>query len=261
MSQGDLVFDRADVTVPVLALNRPKRRNACTLAMWRAFPEIFTELAEDATVRAVIVTGKGGSFCAGADISEFDEARGNAEDGVVYEAAVERCYAAIRNLPKPTIAAIDGYCVGGGVALAAACDFRIADRTARFGIPAARLGIVYSEQECRALMALVGLTRAKEMLFSGAQLDAARAREIGFVDRLADGDALAAARAFARPMADNAPLSIAGAKLILNALAAGEAETRRDAFEAAIVAAMESEDYREGIRAFAEKRPPAFTGK
>lgn len=261
MPQDDLVLDRTDPTVPVLALNRPQRRNACTLAMWRAIPGIFDEFAGDAGVRAVIVTGNGGSFCAGADISEFEEVRGNAEDGVVYEAAVGRCYDAVRNLPKPTLAAIDGYCVGGGVALAAACDFRIAGRDARFGVPAARLGIVYSEQECRALMSLVGLTRAKEILFSGAQFDAARAQEIGFVDRLAGGDALAAARAFARPMADNAPLSIAGAKLILNALAAGEAETRREQFEAAIVAAMESEDYREGIRAFAEKRPPAFAGK
>jgi enoyl-CoA hydratase/carnithine racemase len=163
-------------------------------------------------------------------------------------------------LPKPTIAAIAGFCVGGGCGLAMACDFRIADHTARFGIPAARLGIVYGPIDCRNLMQLVGLARAKEILFTGRRFEAPEALAIGLIDRLA-ADLARDVAAFAATLAENAPLSIAGNKLILQTLAAGETERRAADLAAALDRALASADYQEGVRAFAEKRRPSFTGR
>lgn len=260
MTEPAILVARPTSATVVVALNRPLRRNACNLAMWRELASVFDGLAGDGETRAVILTGNGGTFCAGADISEFEEVRSGAADGLAYEESVDRCYAAIADLPKATIAAISGFCVGGGFGLAQVCDFRVADRTARFGIPAARLGIVYGRRECEGLLSLVGLARAKEILFTGERFDAERAAEIGFVDRLAD-DALAAAQSFAAEMADSAPLTIAGGKLILNALAGDRGAAEQDRIDEAIKIALESEDYQEGVRAFAERRRPMFRGR
>jgi enoyl-CoA hydratase/carnithine racemase len=141
-----------------------------------------------------------------------------------------------------------------------ACDFRLADRTARLGIPAARLGIVYGVPDSRNLIALVGLANAKRILFTGGRFDADAAARMGLVDQVVDGVLEEETRAFAAVFAENAPLSIAGAKLILTALAHGEAERRRSEIDATIHRANESHDYREGVRAFLEKRTPRFTG-
>ncbi len=261
LSDKDIFVTRTDAAVAIVALNRPHRRNACTLAMWWDLAGIFDDLAGDEGVRSVILTGSGGYFCAGADISEFDKVRNGAAQGAVYERAVEQCSDAISDLPKPTIAAITGYCIGGGFGLAQVCDFRVADRTAEFGIPAARLGIVYGRKECQSLMSLVGLARAKEILFTAEIFGAERAVEIGFVDRLVEGEALDGAKAFAADMNGSAPLTISGCKLILNALAKDDVEMQQDRIDAAAVVAMESEDYREGVRAFAEKRQAVFKGR
>jgi len=261
MAGPDILVHRAAPAVAVVTLNRPRRRNACTLAMWRELSRLFAEVGRDDGVRAVILTGNGGTFCAGADVSEFDAVRGDAGAGIVYEAAVDACYQALLDLPKPTIAAIAGFCIGGGFGLAQVCDFRVAERGAEFGIPAARLGIVYGRRECQWLLALVGLARAKEILFTGARFGAERAARIGFVDRIVERDPLAAAQAFATEMGDSAPLSVAGGKLTLNALAAGDADAQQEGIDALFRAAMDSEDYREGIRAFADKRTPLFRGR
>src|SRR5262249_47252026 len=149
---------------------------------------------------------------------------------------------------KPTIAAVTGYCLGGGCALAMACDFRIAHRSARFGIPAARLGTVYGVLDSRNLMNLVGLPRAKETLFGGREFDAARGLAPGFADRLTERPALDEAREWSAALAESAPLSIAAAKLILNALAAGEVEAKADDIRTAMNRAGDSKDYQEGVR-------------
>ncbi|MBT5414216.1 MAG: 3-hydroxybutyryl-CoA dehydratase [Rhodospirillaceae bacterium] len=263
MSDSLILVDKSDPAVPVVTINRPERRNALTLSMWRRLGAAFDELARDEAARVVVLTGAGGYFCAGADISEFKEVRSGPEDGEIYEAAVQFCGRAIESLPKATVAAISGYCIGGGFGLAQACDFRVADGTASFAVPAARLGIVYNRHECQTLLSLVGLAKAKDILFSGDRLDADQASSIGFVDRLADeGEgALGAARRFSARMSGNAPLTISGVKLILNALAAGDADRRADDIAAAGRKALESEDYQEGIRAFAEKRSPLFCGR
>jgi enoyl-CoA hydratase/carnithine racemase len=244
----------------VVALNRPDRRNAMTLAMWREVARVFGELGRNAEVRAIMLTGTGGNFSVGADISEFDEVRATSEQSAAYEVAIDACSDAIAAAPKPTIAVVSGYCLGGGCHLAMACDFRFADRSASFGIPAARLSIVYGTSSTQRLLALVGLTQAKRILFTGERFDAEQALRIGFVDAVAD-DATKAAQDFAGGLARNAPLSIAGAKLMLNALAMGHGALDPAEAQAVIDRAGDSEDYREGRRAFAEKREPAFKGR
>jgi enoyl-CoA hydratase/carnithine racemase len=244
----------------VVRLNRPAKRNAVTLAMWRELKRLFDGLAVRADVRGVILTGHGGHFCAGADIGEFDVVRGNAELGEAYERDADAASAALQHLPKPTVAAIDGSCVGGGLALAMACDFRVASAKARFGIPAARLGIVYGVFDCRNLANLVGFTQAKRILYGGALFGRDEAVRIGLIDAAADDPALGAARDMLAPMVANAPLSIAGMKLALNALADGSVAAKQVEIDRAIARAMDSADYREGSRAFLEKRAPRFTG-
>src|SRR5262249_46914365 len=158
----------------------------------------------------------------GADISEFAAIRRNAAEGKVYDQAVDDCCAAIMELPKPTIAAITGFCVGGGCALALACDFRMAEAAAQLGIPAAKLGIVYTIRGTRNLFNAVGLANAKRLLFSGELISAAEAYRIGLVHEVAPSPVVDAAKSLAAKLAGNAPLSIAGSKLLLQGLAGGD---------------------------------------
>ncbi|BBK33151.1 enoyl-CoA hydratase/carnithine racemase [Stella humosa] len=247
--------------VAVVTLNRPAKRNAVSLAMWGRLRDTFERLGTDANVRAVILTGAGGNFCAGADISEFATVRADAAMGEVYEATADAATRAVRDCPRPTIAAVSGYAMGGGCGLALACDFRLADMTAKMGIPAARLGIVYGPLDCGLLLRQVGLANAKRVLYAGRAFELADCREMGLVDMVAEtGTALEGARAYAGQIAANAPLSIAGAKLVLEALADGTAAARAHEIDGVLAHAMDSQDYREGARAFVEKRAPRFTG-
>jgi len=257
----DILVAHAPQGLATVTLNRPERRNAVTLAMWRRLREIFADFAQDRAVRGVLVTGAGGHFCAGADIGEFAGQRHDADSGLAYGAAVEACQAALASIPKPTVAAISGACIGGGCALALCSDFRIGDRTARLGIPAARLGIVYGAGDCRRLLACVGLPAAKRILFGAEVMDGAAAAEVGLLDQLCDGDPLAAAGGYIAPMLENAPLSIAGAKRALQAAVAGGFERDAAALAELSRRSLESRDYQEGLRAFAEKRAPRFTGE
>jgi enoyl-CoA hydratase/carnithine racemase len=249
-----------DGAIATVTLNRPQRRNAMTLAMWKEVARLFVALGREETVRAVILTGAGGHFSVGADIAEFGAVRADVAQSTDYEQAVDAASEAIAGAPKPTIAAVSGYCLGGGCHLSMACDFRFAGPTAAFGIPAARLSIVYGLRSTQRLYALVGLARAKRILFSGERFDAAEAVRIGFADVQAE-DPMQAARSFAAALADNAPLSIAGAKFILNGLAMGPGALDPAQVQAVIDRASASRDYDEGRRAFAEKRKPAFLGR
>jgi enoyl-CoA hydratase/carnithine racemase len=254
----DILVERGPVAV--VTLNRPRRINAVTFAMWRELGALFRGFASDAAVRAVVLTGAGGNFSAGADIAEFAQVRAGAAASVEYEAAGDEASRAIMELPKPVIAATPGYCVGGGMALAMACDLRVAGEAAQFGIPAARLGIVYGVLDTRNLLSLVGAANARRILYSAARWDAAAALAMGLVDELAP-DPLARARALGAEMAANAPLSIAGAKLTLRALLDGTEAARADEIQALIDRAAASADYAEGRRAFGEKRAPVFMGR
>lgn len=263
LSQDRLGMTVTDDGVCILEINQPKRRNALTLAMWQGLRQLFARAAEEAHVRSVILTGKGGHFCSGADITEFDSVRYDSRSAAYYDAENDRTVTAIRDFPKPVIAAMSGAAVGGGLSLALACDFRVADPTLRAGIPAARLGIVYSLVDCALLHAKLGSTRAKEILLTGRLFDLDDARRLGLVDRIADkaNGARDAALAFAEEFKISAPLSVRGHKVIFQALDAGQVEERRQELELLIEAAFDSEDYREARRAFAERRDPVFEGR
>lgn len=259
LSPSDILVDRSDA-VAIVTLNRPARRNAVTLAMWRALGGIFAELGNDTAIRAIILTGAGGAFCAGADISEFPAVRATPADGHIYEAAADACLTQIQASPKATIAAISGPCYGGGVGVALSCDFRIADRSAYFAIPAARLSNVYGVIETRALYNAVGLAAAKEVLFSGRRYDIEEARGIGLATHSTDAGSLAGAKHLASSLAKSAPLTIKGAKAVLAALAAGDVTARQSAIQSIMHEALASADYKEGVAAFGEKRDPVFRG-
>ena len=261
LSATHILVDRNDPAVVTVTLNRPERRNALTLAMWTELGRIFSGLSTDAAVRAVILTGAGGAFSAGADISEFPAVRATVEDGHVYESAANRCQVAIASCTKPTIAAISGPCFGGGVGLALSCDFRVADSSAYFAIPAARLSNVYGIVETRALFDAVGLAVAKEVLFTGRRYNAGEALRLGLATHAADGAASHGAADLAKSMSGSAPLTIKGAKVVLEAISRNETEQRKNAIEKVMDEAMASADYREGVAAFAAKRDPKFLGK
>jgi enoyl-CoA hydratase/carnithine racemase len=243
-----------------VTLNRASVRNAVTLPMWRELAETFSRFAADRDLRAVVLTGRGKDFSVGADISEFDGIRNDKQQSAEYEVAVDACSGAISGLGKPVVAAISGYCFGGGCHLALACDFRFADRTATVGIPSAKLSIVYGVRSVQRLSALVGIANAKRILYSGDRYPAEQARSMGLIDEIHD-DARLAAEQFAERLAVNAPLSIAGAKFMLNGLSMGAGALDLTAAQQLIDAASDSEDFREGRRAFAEKRPPQFRGE
>ena len=257
----DILIGVEEGGVATITLNRPAKRNAVSLMMWRRLAELVPELAQREDVRVLILTGAGGHFCAGADISEFATARADATSGRIYEVANEAATAALRDCRKPTIAAVSGYGMGGGCALALACDLRVGDATTRMGVPAARLGVVYGELDCALLLRQLGLANAKRVLLTGRAFEADECVAMRLLDIVAPGPALAAARILADEIAGNAPLSLYGSKLMLEALADGTFPSRRAEIAAVIEGAMNSADYREGARAFLEKRKPIFEGR
>jgi enoyl-CoA hydratase/carnithine racemase len=245
--------------IAVVTINRPEKRNALSLAMWRELSSIFLELKDQSAIRAVILSGTGGNFCAGADISEFNDVRGGLESGRAYDAITEATNIAIRDFPLPTIAAVSGYAVGGGCGLALCCDLRVADSTTRMGIPAARLGIMYTPIECELLYRQVGLSSAKRILYSGRFYGVQDCVSMRLVDVIAI-DAYEAALALAREFVGNAPLSIRGSKFVLENIAAGTAAVRASDISSLIERTLQSYDYLEARKAFKEKRSPRFRG-
>ena len=254
----EIHIERRDGVAHVI-LNRPTVRNAVTLAMWRELAAIFSGLADDREVRGVILKGAGKDFSVGADISEFESIRDDRHQSAAYEVAVDACSGAIAALGKPVVAAISGYCLGGGCHLALACDFRFGDRTAMVGIPAARLSIVYGLHSVQRLLSLTGVSNAKRILYSADRYAAEQATAMGLIDELHDDPALAAEQ-FLQRLSLNAPLSIAGAKYMLNGLSSGAGGLDPAAAQRLIDEASDSEDFKEGRRAFAEKRSPRFRG-
>jgi len=245
-----------------ITFNRPERRNAMSLSMWAGLHAALDALAGDDAVRVVLLAGAGGrAFVSGADIAEFDAARADEQAARRYNAISEGAEQALETFPKPLIAAIRGYCFGGGVGIAAGCDIRIAAEDARFAIPAARLGLGYGLAATRQLVRLLGPAGAAELLLTAAPVDAVAARAMGLVNRVVPTEALdAEAEAMAGMIAANAPLTLAAAKAAI-AVAAAPPDAEAEARVAAMVAACyASADYAEGRRAFAEKRPPVFRG-
>lgn len=246
--------------VGTVTIERPDGYNAISLAMWEALPNVFAALERDPAVRGIVLTGAGRMFSAGADIADFEQTRATPEQAALYEASVDRACDAIAAVGKPVIAAIRGYCLGGACNVAMACDFRFVAPDAMIGIPAARLSIVYSVKGLSRLLALVGLTAAKRIMYSAERLNADAALATGFADRVA-ADPVATAVEYVAQLADNAPLSIAGSKLILNSLSQQDEPFDATAAALAVHRAASSRDYAEGRMAFAEKRAPRFEGR
>jgi enoyl-CoA hydratase/carnithine racemase len=254
----EIRIERRDGVAHV-TLNRLSVKNAVTFAMWRELAAIFAGFAVDGEIRGVVLKGAGKDFSVGADISEFETIREDRHQAAAYEVAVDACSGAIAALGKPVVAALSGYCLGGGCHLALACDFRFGDRTAVIGIPAAKLSIVYGVHSVQRLLALTGLSNAKRILYSADRYSAEQAASMGLIDELHDDVGVAAAR-FLERITTNAPLSIAGAKSILNGLSMGAGALDLAGAQRLIDAASDSQDFKEGRRAFAEKRMPRFHG-
>ncbi|MGV9560508.1 enoyl-CoA hydratase/isomerase family protein [Streptomyces sp. NPDC003522] len=232
--------------VATVVLHHPAKRNAMTAAMWRALPPLLAKLAADPGVGALVLTGAGGTFCAGADISTL---QGSPDEAQALAVQAEEALAAF---PKPTLAAVKGHCVGGGAQLAGACDLRFAEEGAMFGVTPARLGIVYSSSATRRLVALVGPATAKYLLFSGELIDTARALRTGLVDEvLPSGELDGRVEEFTRVLVSRSRLTQAAAKEF------ADGRTDRDAHWAA--QARGGGDAAEGVAAFLERREPRFT--
>lgn len=245
-----------------LVFDHPERRNAVSVEMWRQIPPAVEELSADPTVRVVILRGAGDdAFVAGADISEFGEQRTGQAAGD-YDQFGARAFGALANLPKPVLAMLRGPCVGGGVAVSLCADMRYAGDDAFFAIPAARLGLGYHMAGIEMLQNLVGPSRAKEIFFTARRYEAAEALAMGLVDAVVPAAEVEEhVRATARRIADNAPLTVRSVKKIVTELSKPAKLRDQEGVDASIRACFESQDYREGVAAFLEKRKPKFAGK
>jgi enoyl-CoA hydratase len=246
-----------------IVFNQPERRNAVSLEMWQALADILDAFAADPAVRVAIMRGAGGkAFVSGADISEFDRARGNAEQKEAYSRVAGAATRRLAHFDKPLIALIEGFCIGGGLATALAADVRFATTDSTFGIPAARLGLGYEYEGLAKLARAVGPARARDILFSARFLSAVEARDAGLVSFIADRGAIEAeVGAYAQRIASNAPLTVRAAKAALNAWERGGRPEEVEQVRTMVDACFDSDDYREGRRAFSEKRPPEFRGR
>ena len=249
--------------IATVVFNRPHVRNAFNLSMWSALPGVMEGLSRDPDVRAIVFRGAGEeAFASGADISEFKENRKDRASAEAYNARTAAASRALENCPKPTVAMIYGYCMGGAVATAMACDLRFSADTGKFGIPAGRLGIIYGLHAVKRLVSLVGPAIAKDILFSARLLDAQEALRAGFVQRVVPAVDLAAyTYEYLARVVENAPLTVQGAKLIVEAIVEDGGVARQDEIAQLQLRAFESEDYREGTAAFLEKRRPRFIGR
>lgn len=264
MAENQNLLVRIDAPLGWLTVNRPEARNALTTQMWTALAAEIERLAKLDEVRVIILTGAGDkSFISGADINELSATKNNAESDVNDPRFTVALLQAITNAPKPVIAMINGHCFGGGILIAMACDLRFAAASAKFAIPAVKLGLAYpAEQGVARLARIVGATHAADILFSGRALEASEALEIGMLNRVVAADELGkTTREYALKLAEGAPLSLAAHKLALQNLLRAPALRDDEAVEQAMLRCYQSEDYAEGLAAFLEKRKPDFHGK
>ncbi len=246
-----------------ITFNQPEKRNAMSVEMWDGMTGFLEKWEHDPAVRVVVLTGAGDkAFVSGADISQFAKSRSNADAQKEYDKLTSAGRRTLASYPKPVIARIQGFCLGGGLGIAMQADIRIASVSSAFGIPAARLGIAYGFDMVGRLISLVGQAQARTMLFTGDRMDAAEAGRIGLVNQVVADDALdAAVDTLAKTIAGNAPLSITGMKFILGQCMKDAADRDMDGVTTVVSACFDSADYTEGRTAFMEKRRPAFTGR
>ncbi len=260
---GGKMLSATDEGVGLITFNQPEKRNAISIEMWEGMGEILDAFAADQSVRVVVLTGAGNkAFVSGADISQFEKQRSNAEAQREYDRLTGAGRIKLANFPKPTIARIRGFCLGGGLAIAMQADLRIAAVDSQFGIPAARLGIAYAFDSVRRLVSLVGPAHARMILYTGQRIDAAEAERIGLINRAVEDEVLSdTVLEIARTIADNAPLSLAASKHAVEQVGRDAGERDTAGLKAHMDACFDSADYREGRTAFMEKRAPRFLGR
>ncbi len=246
-----------------VVFNQPEKRNAMSVNMWEGMGAALDLFAEDAGVRCVVLAGAGDkAFVSGADISQFEKVRSNADAQQEYDRVTSAGRLKLSNYRKPVIAQIRGFCMGGGLGIAMSTDIRIASEDSQFGIPAAKLSIAYGFDMVRALVDLVGPAHAHMILMTGERFDAREAERVGLVNKVvpvAELDATVAK--LTATLAGNAPLSLTTNKQTVKAVLKDAADRDMSAIRAAMAACFDSADYKEGRRAFMEKRKPAFTGR
>jgi enoyl-CoA hydratase/carnithine racemase len=260
VAQTDKVLSRKEGKVATITFNNPARHNAMSMEMWSALADILERYTTDDEVRVVVLTGAGEkAFVSGADISKFESERASKEAIARYDATSERLHQVMHHFPKPTIARIRGYCIGGGLGLALSCDLRIATDNSRFGVPAAKLGLGYKYDGTKRLVDTVGIAFAKEIFFTAKQYNAQEAYEMGLVNRVVAQDQLdAVVQDYAETIANNAPMTVMTAKYTIGQTVEYEPDIKGCAEK--VKACFASSDYIEGRRAFMEKRKPQFTG-
>ncbi len=262
VTKTDKMLARKEGNVGYVIFNNPERHNAVSLEMWARTAEILEGFKNDHDVRVVVLTGAGGkSFVSGADISKFESERSSFEGMKTYNETVARANEGVASFPKPTVAMIKGYCIGGGLGLAVCCDLRICSDNSKFAIPAAKLGLGYSYPGVKRLSDLVGPSFAKEIFFTARQFDAEEARTMGLVNRIVAAAELESyVKNYADTIANNAPLTVTAAKFIANQTVRDESKRDLARCQEMVDACFASSDYKEGRRAFMEKRKPQFTG-
>jgi enoyl-CoA hydratase len=246
-----------------IRFNNPARHNALSVDMWQAIPPLLAQAEQDDCIRLVVFSGAGDkAFVSGADISQFEDMRAAREAVKHYEAMAEEALMGIYRCSKPTLAAIRGYCIGGGVNVAISCDIRLAADDAVFAIPAARLGLGYRYSAMKNLVDLVGVGAAKDLFFSARRIDAAEAKSMGLISRIAPAAELETLLSeYTAAMAANAPLTVHAGKAIIAEILRPSPDLDFKLCQQLIRNCFESEDYAEGRRAFMEKRKPVFRGK
>jgi enoyl-CoA hydratase len=247
-----------------ITFNRPERRNAVNLEMWQALPGLVTQVAEDDDLRVLLIRGVGEeAFISGADISQFGTVRSDASTTGEYDRATGQALASLATLEKPVIAMIHGICFGGGCSVAVMCDLRLCSDDARFCIPAARLGVAYPiERGVERLVHIVGAANATEILLAARVYNAEEAHHMGLVNRvLPKAELEAYTRDYALKLADNAPLSVAAHKFFVRESTKAANLRDLDKIRAFSARCFNSDDYKEGVAAFMEKRRPRFQGK
>jgi enoyl-CoA hydratase/carnithine racemase len=259
----DQILSSKSNGIGTLTFNNPERRNAISLDMSLAAADVMDDFAADPAVRVIVLTGAGDkAFVSGADISRFEKERANPEQVAAYNEKSQRFRDGLRQIGKPTIAKIRGYCLGGGLSIALNCDLRICAQGSQFGIPAAKLGIGYGAEGLSQLVSLVGPSAAKEILYTARRYSAEEALRLGLVNQLVSGSELDEyVDKYAATIAGNAPLSIIATKRVVDELVKDREERNVALCEQVVRDCFASRDYTEGRRAFMEKRKAVFVGR